>query len=70
MILEAARALAARLKSLLDVLGATTITLSREEVLRAQCFAQSVADLLAAEAVKPGRAFRKRAVPAGAAPGA
>lgn len=52
VILDAARALAARLKSLLDDFGATTIALTRDEALLAQGFAESVADLLAAEARK------------------
>lgn len=56
MILEAARALAARLKLLLDDNSATTITLAREEALLAQGFAESVAELLAAEAARPARA--------------
>ncbi|ATI80600.1 hypothetical protein [Sphingobium yanoikuyae] len=50
VILEAARALAARLKTLLDDYHATTVTLTREEALLAQGFAESVADLLASEA--------------------
>jgi len=56
MILEAARALAARLKLLLDDYGATTISLAREEALLAQGFAESVAELLAAEAARPAPA--------------
>lgn len=56
MILEAARALAARLKTSLDDYGATTITLAREEALLAQAFAEGVAELLAAEAARPARA--------------
>lgn len=56
MILEAARALSVRLKSLLDNYAATTITLTREEALLAQGFAESVADLLTAEAARSARA--------------
>ncbi|MCP3733141.1 hypothetical protein M9978_22310 [Sphingomonas sp. MG17] len=47
MIRDAARALAARLKELLDQGMAPEITLSRDEALLAQAFAESVADLLA-----------------------
>ncbi|WBO21726.1 hypothetical protein [Sphingomonas abietis] len=48
MIRDAARALAARLKDLLDQSMAREITLSREEAVLAQGFAESVADLLTA----------------------
>jgi hypothetical protein len=46
MIRDAARALAARLKDLLDQGLEPEIRLSREEALLAQGFAESVADLL------------------------
>jgi hypothetical protein len=46
LIKEAASALAARLKNLLDASMANEIVLTREEALLAQGFAQSVADLL------------------------
>ncbi|MDC7812177.1 hypothetical protein [Sphingomonas koreensis] len=46
LIKEAALALAARLKNLLDASMANEIILTREEALLAQGFAQSVADLL------------------------
>lgn len=52
MIRDAARALAGRLKRLLDDVGARSIVLTREEALLAQGFAESVADLLAAEVRK------------------
>ncbi|WP_164521751.1 hypothetical protein [Sphingomonas sp. ABOLE] len=48
LIKEAALALAARLKNLLDASMANEIILTREEALLAQGFAQSVADLLVA----------------------
>lgn len=46
LIKEAALALAARLKKMLDESMANEIILTREEALLAQGFAQSVADLL------------------------
>jgi len=46
MIREAALALAARLKHLLDESLAGEIRLTRDEVVLAQGFAESVADLL------------------------
>jgi len=52
MIRDAAQALARRLKALLDESMAPEIRLSREEALLAQGFAESVADLLAAELAK------------------
>ncbi|ODU68863.1 MAG: hypothetical protein ABT11_14925 [Novosphingobium sp. SCN 66-18] len=52
MIRDAARALARRLKTLLDESMAPEIRLSREEALLAQGFAESVADLLTAELSK------------------
>lgn len=46
LLKDAAQALAARLKTLLDASMASHITLSRDEALLARGFAQSVADLL------------------------
>ena len=46
MLREAAQALATRLKALLDASLSSQITLSRDEALLSQGFAQSVADLL------------------------
>lgn len=48
LLKEAAQALAARLKAVLDASMASQIMLSRDEALLAQSFAQSVADLLGA----------------------
>lgn len=50
MIRDAARALAARLKTLLDESMASEVRLSRDEALLAQGFAESVADLLSSVA--------------------
>ena len=50
MIRDAARALAGRLKALLDESMAGEIRLTRDEALLAQGFAESVAELLAATA--------------------
>ena len=47
MIRDAARALADRLKALLDESMADEIRLTRDEALLAQGFAESVAELLA-----------------------
>ena len=54
MIRDAAQALAARLKALLDDGMASSIGLSRDEAVLALGFAESVADLLAPSALPAG----------------
>lgn len=49
MMIEAARELAARLKTLLDQGMDAEIRLTRDEALLAQAFAEGVADLLSAQ---------------------
>ena len=58
MIMEAAQALATRLKALLDDGMASSIRLSRDEAVLALGFAESVADLLAPHIAAEGEPSR------------